>query len=100
LERISESHEKQYQDWNEFENRYEPQELKWLADYILHNLVFLKENLKLEDDVTIAETLHIFWDALALFQVEEEIKDACAFRFEKIKQGLTDLFAQKKLKKA
>ena len=99
IDRISQTHDRKYQDWDEFENRYEPSELKWLADFELHNLIFLKETLKLEDDVIVTETLDVLWRTLDLFSSDTELKDAAAFRFNKLREGLTGLFAEKKLNK-
>lgn len=55
------------QNWDEYENRYEPNELKWIADYIIHGLVFAKKDLQLETDEQIAHVVHALWNALDLF---------------------------------
>jgi hypothetical protein len=48
FEKLSDKGQK-VQDYNEFENRYEPGELKFIANYILSNLCFLKTELGIND---------------------------------------------------
>jgi len=56
---------KDYNQYNEFEKRYEHnQELKWLAKFIVESLILLKHDLKMENEETIAELLNIFWKTL------------------------------------
>lgn len=37
------------QAYDKFENRYESSELKWIADFIVNNLVFLRGSLGIQD---------------------------------------------------
>lgn len=48
FEKLSDKGQK-VQDYNEFENRYEPGELKFIANFILSNLCFLRTELGIND---------------------------------------------------
>jgi len=75
LKVYSTQNSKDIQKYNETEMRYEPNmELKWLADYIVNGLVFLKHDLKLEDQDGIAETLQALWETLDFLNVTDEIE--------------------------
>ena len=34
-----------WRTWDEYEDRFEPNELKWIADFVVRNLVFIKTDL-------------------------------------------------------
>lgn len=48
--------------WDENESRFEPQELKWVANYIVNNLVFCR-GLYLDDQAS-AAVMHLLWEVL------------------------------------
>lgn len=66
-------------NYNEFENRYEPkQELKWLSDYLVNGLILLKHDLKLDDADALAEALNAMWMTLDFLNVTDKIDNGGA----------------------
>ena len=59
--------------WDEYEDRYEASELKWIADFIVNNLCFIKLQLKINDCEQIAKILQMFWNTLNLFETDSNI---------------------------
>lgn len=47
--------------------RFETNEIEWISQYILNNLVFCKSELQLKDDRVIASLMEILWQILDLF---------------------------------
>ena len=64
LDYVEDESERTGQDWHkwdEYESRFEPNELKWIADYIVRNLVFVKSDLGMDDPEAICHLMHILW---------------------------------------
>lgn len=53
----SESIGKDLVSWDAYEGRYEPSELKFLANFFINNLCFIKLELQVNDSLTIAKLL-------------------------------------------
>lgn len=54
--------------WDDCESRFEANELRWIADFIVNNLVFCRTQLKLtDDDKTTSQVLQLLWEVLNLF---------------------------------
>ena len=45
VENVSEQTGEDWRSWDENEDRFEPNELKWIADFAVRNLVFIKTDL-------------------------------------------------------
>jgi hypothetical protein len=88
------------QKWDEFEKRFEPSELGWIANFLVQNLVFCKSKLELTTDAHIAQTSHVLWKTLDLLGESFEIKTALASRFSVLQEGLTQLFTDRVLNKS
>jgi len=52
--------------WNENENRFENNELKWIADFIVGNLCFVRKDLQIMDDEATAFIMEALWKTLDL----------------------------------
>ena len=73
--------------------------IRFLAEFQIYNLIFCKNDLKLEDVQTV-EVLHILWNLLAINQdgtiqdhsvcAEGNIEEALSSKFEQIKSELID----------
>ena len=85
--------------WNEFESRYEENELKWISDYVVSNLVFIKNELKITENEAISHVLHVLWTTLDLFAENQDLEGAKANRYENLRSGLEHCFAQRLLNK-
>ena len=71
--------------WNENENRFEPNELKWIADFVVGNLVFVKKELKINDQERISFILEILWKTLDLFdESQTDLQGAMSMRVSKL----------------
>ena len=57
----------------QYENRYENSELRWLASYIVNNMVFVKSDLGIENPKAVALMLHVMWEALEPFNVADRM---------------------------
>ena len=91
LEHIEEYGEQVGQDlrsWDENESRYEANELKWISDYVVANLVFIKKQLKVTDNVAISHLLHVLWSTLDLFSENTDVDGGLQSRYEKLRTGL------------
>ena len=102
LEFINDEGERSGQDlrtWDEFESRYEENELKWISDYVVSNLVFIKNELKITDNEAISHVLHVLWTTLDLFAENQDLEGAKANRYENLRSGLENCFAQRLLNK-
>lgn len=85
--------------WDEFESRFEANELKWIADFVVNNMVFVKTTLKIDDTVCISKILAAFWTTLDLFGPADELEAALASRYEKLHQSLRKLFEDEVINK-
>ena len=45
--------------WNENENRFESNELKWIADFLINNLVFIRSELQVTDADNTASIMEV-----------------------------------------
>lgn len=77
--------------WDEFEKRFENNELKWIADFVVNNLVFVKTTLKLSNAKTEAEVLQLLWETLDLFGPDQDVESAIQSRYKILREGLTRL---------
>ena len=66
IEDISESTGEDWRSWNENEDRFEANELKWIADYVVRNLVFIRVDLKIEDPDACSHLMQALWKTLDL----------------------------------
>ena len=57
-----------YTHWDQYENRFEANELKWISDYLINNLVFIKQELKIAEKEKVAKLLQVLWTTLDLFE--------------------------------
>ena len=79
--------------WDEYESRFESNELKWIADFVVNNLVFVRSTLGIDDPICISKILAVFWTTLDLFgDQSDDLETALANRYEKLHQGLRRLF--------
>jgi hypothetical protein len=86
-----------YMAWDEFEVRYTNNELKWIADYLVNCLVFIKTNLKVEKHEAVV--LHLFWTTLDLFSHQDGIEKAIESRYDILQAGISKLFTEGVLNK-
>ena len=98
FDEVSKASKRNVQTFDEFENRYEPQETYILGKFILNNLVFARSTLKLTDPSTIANLLHVYWETLDIFACNEydaadshSVENAMKKRFETLKGGLMSM---------
>ena len=54
--------------YSEYEGRFEKEDLAWMADYVIHNLVFCTTDLKLSNPVVVATIVDKFWEAFFNFE--------------------------------
>ena len=88
---------KNWSEWDEYESRFEAGELKWIADYVVRNLVFCRSDLGIEEPEGICHLMHILWLTLDLLNMEssEELSEASDLRFAQLKGGLKRLFSER-----
>jgi hypothetical protein len=99
LSRESVSRSQDLQKWDEFQPRFEPSELSWIANFIIQNLVFCKSKLHLISEAHIAATSHVLWKTLDLLGESNDTKTALESRFSILQAGLTQLFTDHVLNK-
>ena len=89
------------QKYNKFENRYEAHELKWLADFIVNNLIFLRSDLKMKNSKACSMTLQVFWDTLDLFanEAKNTFEDSLHNRMEILRNGMVALYTMQVISK-
>ena len=85
--------------WDENESRFEANELKWIADFVVRNLIFIKKELQIDSDETTAHLLHVLWQTLDLFAEQVDMDTGLATRYEKLQMGLKHCFLQKLITK-
>ncbi len=98
LERESERRGEDLQQWDENENRFQQNELTWLANFTLHNLGLCKR-LGLAD-APAAQLTDLLWCALDLFGEEAPLQAAMARRYALLQGGLREMFEAGALSKA
>ena len=90
----------EYFNVNQYECRYEETEMKWLANYQLNNMIFIKKELCFDHPKAISCILQTFWETLDLFgPADASMEHAMSSRFEKLKQGMSTLYNMKALSK-
>ena len=87
--------------WDDYEARFEANELKWIADFLLHSLVFIKSDLKISDYDKVSHVLQVLWKTLDLLteQNEGDLQTATENRFTLLKVGVERLFTEQILNK-
>lgn len=86
--------------WDEYETRYESNELRWMADFIINNLVFIKQTLKVSQSEKIASLLQLLWATLDIMHPDaDSIDSALSSRYEILHGGIQKLFEQGKMTK-
>ena len=70
LEDIKDQSGADWRTWDAFEDRFEPNELKWISDYIVRNLVFVRTELSINDPDTTSHILQALWKTLDLLNEE------------------------------
>lgn len=83
--------------WDDCESRFEPNELKWIADFIVNNLVFCRETMNSQDDEVCAKVMQLLWDVLNLFGEEQDLPKNMASRYQVLQTGLKQMFVDKVL---
>ena len=101
IEDESERTGQNWTNWDEYESRFEANELKWISDYIIRNLVFVRSDLGIEEPEAICHLMHILWLTLDLLNGEQsdDLEEASAVRFAQLKNGLKRLFSERILTK-
>lgn len=61
----SAAQERNLDEWDDLQKRFEPDELRWISDFIVNSLVFAKGQ-SLSDEST-ARVVHLLWRVLDLF---------------------------------
>ncbi len=91
-----------FQKWNEYEMRFEAGELEWISDFILHNLVFCKSQLKLTNDRSIAVVMQALWQTLDLFSDENDLSLSAQMssRYERLQNTVKKLHAENEISTA
>lgn len=76
--------------------RFETNEIEWISQYILNNLVFCKSELQLKDDRVIASLMEILWQILDLFgeQKNLSIADEMSNRYNLLQSSLKKLLRE------
>ena len=92
IDELGESIGQNLHTWDENESRFEPNELKWIGDFIINNLIFIKKELKIDDPEAIAHLLHVLWQTLDLFSDQVELELGLVNRYEKLQGGLKTCF--------
>lgn len=79
--------------WNENENRFENNELKWIADFIVGNLCFVRKDLQIMDDEATAFIMEALWKTLDLLSDQKpSLQAAMSARVQIFQQGLMQIF--------
>ncbi len=53
--------------WDDCESRFEPNELKWIGNFMVDNLVFCKNTLKCDDGGACSQLGQLLWEVLDIF---------------------------------
>ena len=79
--------------WNENENRFENNELKWIADFIVGNLCFVRKDLQIIDNEATAFIMEALWKTLDLLSDQKpSLQAAMSARVQILQQGLMQIF--------
>lgn len=88
LEAESKSKGEDLNKWDDCESRFEPNELRWIGNFIVNNLVFCKSKLCLENDAACAQILHMLWDTMDLFGNHGDLESQLADRYKHLQNCL------------
>jgi hypothetical protein len=81
IEELSEATGQDLMSWDENENRFEVNELKWLGDFVVGNLVFIRKELKITDQEKSAYIMEVLWKTLALLEEHQgDLQQALGLR--------------------
>ena len=87
--------------WDDCESRFEPNELKWIANFNVDNLVFCRTNLMVEDEAVCSQLLQLLWEVLDLFgQGQSDLDNHTSNRYRHLSSGLKVMFEEKTLTSA
>ena len=102
IEDCSEVTSEDWRTWDENEDRFEANELKWIADFVVRNLVFIRSDLHVTNDDTVSHLMQILWKALNLLERDTtmDLSEASQNRFTQLKNGLKRLFEMKNISKS
>ena len=94
IEDVSEQTGENWRSWNENEDRFEANELKWISDFIVRNLVFIRCDLKIEEPDACSHLMQCLWKSLDLLNSEAatELAEASQNRFVILMDALKRLF--------
>ncbi len=97
IEEWSEATGQDWRSWDQNEDRFGPDELKWIADYNIRNLCFIKSDLGIQNPDTVAHIVQILWKTLDLLNSDSpvDLSEATANRFEIIHMGLKRIFEER-----
>ena len=103
VEDVSEQTGEDWRSWDENEDRFEPNELKWIADFVVRNLVFIRTDLKVSEPDSVSHLMQVLWLTLDLLNKSttptSDLGQAQQSRFIQLKTGLKRLFDQKIINK-
>lgn len=71
VEDVSQATGKDWRSWDENEMRFEANELKWIADYMIHALVFIKSDLAIADSTCASHIMQVLWSTLDLLNDQQ-----------------------------
>ena len=66
VEEVSDQTGQNWNKWDENENRFEANELKWIGDYVVRSLIFIRTDLQIEDAEKTSHIIQILWKTLDL----------------------------------
>lgn len=90
------------QSYGEYEERYEAEEFKWITNFVVNNLIFLRSELGITNEECLAYACQVFWDTLDLFAMTDHslsLDAALKARFDKLRSGMTALYNIKAMNK-
>ena len=96
VEEISEVSGEDWRKWDDTEDRFEGDELKWIADYVVRNLVFIKSDLCLDQPDAVSHVMQVLWKTLDLLNPEAStsLTEATQERYMQLRNGLKRLFEE------
>lgn len=87
--------------WDDCESRFEPNELKWISNFNVDNLVFCRTNLMVDDETVCSQILQLLWEVLDLFgQGQCDLDNHTGNRYRHLSSGLKMMFEEKALTSA
>ena len=98
---VSEATGEDWRTWDETQDRFENDELKWIADFVVRNLVFVKSDLGIETPEAISHVMQVMWKTLDLLNADasDNIATATQERYTQLRNGLRRLFEEKFINK-